>query len=68
MVFKVVSGVSANGKSSSELWSSSETINENISEAMNIDSLFRAHYKNRFVPNCVLVSHDKFSLLCIVDL
>ncbi|RMX59367.1 hypothetical protein pdam_00016365 [Pocillopora damicornis] len=51
MVFKVVSGVSANGKSSSQLWSSPETINENRSEALNIDSSFREHYKNRFVPN-----------------
>ena len=62
MVFKVVSGVSANGKSSSELWSSSETINENISEAMNIDSSFRAHYKNRFVPNWHLVRPKEVSL------
>nr|XP_058942362.1 uncharacterized protein LOC131770666 [Pocillopora verrucosa] len=51
MVFKVVSGVSANGRSSSQLWSSSETINEDRSKALNIDSSFRAHYKNRFVPN-----------------
>ncbi|CAH3146014.1 unnamed protein product, partial [Pocillopora meandrina] len=51
MVFKVVSGVSANGRSISQLWFSSETINENRSEALNIDSSFKEHYKNRFVPN-----------------
>ena len=51
MVFKVVSGISANGRSISQLWFSSETINENRSEALNIDSSLREHYKNRFVPN-----------------
>lgn len=55
MVFKVVSNVSANGKSSSQMWSSSETINENTSEALNIASSFRGHYQNRFVPNWHLV-------------
>ena len=73
MVFKVVSNVSANGKSSSQMWSSSETINENRSEVLNIDSSFGGHYQNRFVPNWHLVkpkevslsfkiAHDKFSL------
>lgn len=73
MVFKVVSNVSANGKSSPQMWSSSETINENTSEALNINSSFGGHYQNRFVPNWHLVkpkevnlsfkiAHDKFSL------
>ena len=62
MVFKVVSGVSANGKSSSQLWSSPETINENRSEALNIDSSFREHYKNRFVPNWHLAKPKEVGL------
>ena len=51
MVFKVVSGASANVGKTSQLWSSSETINENKRDALNVKSSFRAHYKNRFVPN-----------------
>ena len=62
MVFKVVSGVSANGRSISQLWFSSETINENRSEALNIDSSFREHYKNRFVPNWHLAKPKEVSL------
>ena len=62
MVFKVVSNVSADGKSSSQMWSSSETINENTSEALNIDSSFRGHYQNRFVPNWHLVKPKEVSL------
>ena len=62
MVFKVVSGVSVNGSSISQLWFSSETINENRSEALNIDSSFKEHYKNRFVPNWHLAKPKEVSL------
>ena len=62
MVFKVVSGVSANGSSSSQLWSSSETINENEREALNVNSSFRAHYKNLFVPNWRTIDPKEVSL------
>ena len=63
MVFKVVSGVSANGSSSSQLWSSSETINENKRETLNVNSSLRAHYKNRFVPNWRTVDPKEVSLI-----
>ncbi|KAJ7333198.1 Saccharopine dehydrogenase [Desmophyllum pertusum] len=48
MLFKVVSGVSADIY---QLWSSSDTLNEDKTEALNVNSSFRRHYKNRLVPN-----------------
>lgn len=46
MVFKVVSGVSADIY---QLWSSADTLNENEIEALNINSLLEEHYKNSLV-------------------
>ena len=48
MVFKVVSGVAADIY---QLWTSADSFNENKTEALNISSSFRGHYKNRFVQN-----------------
>ena len=53
MVFKVVSGVSADIY---QLWMSADSLNENNSDALNVNSSFKAHYKNRFVPNWQTVS------------
>jgi len=59
MVFKVVSGVSADIY---QLWTSAETLNENKTEALNVNSSFKAHYKNRFVQNWQTVSPRKVGL------
>ena len=48
MVFKHVSGVSAD---TYQLWTSADSLNENKTEALNVNSSFKAHYKNRFVKN-----------------
>ncbi|XP_078381760.1 uncharacterized protein LOC144664478 isoform X3 [Oculina patagonica] len=48
MVFKLVSGVSADVY---QLWSSEDSLNENNAEALNVISSLREHYKNRFVQN-----------------
>ena len=48
MVFKVVSGVSADIY---QLWKSADSLNENKTEALNVDSLFKGHYKNRLLQN-----------------
>jgi len=48
MVFKLVSGVSADIY---QLWTSANSLNENKTEALNINSSFKGHYKNRFVQN-----------------
>jgi len=59
MVFKVVSGVTADIY---QLWTSAETLNENKTEALNVNSSFKAHYKNRFVQNWQTVSHREVGL------
>lgn len=59
MVFKVVSGVSADIY---QLWTSAETLNENKTEALNVNSSFEAHYKNRFVQNWQYVSPREVGL------
>ena len=48
MVFKVVSSVSADKY---KLWTSADSLNENKTEALNVKSSFRVHYKSRFVLN-----------------
>ena len=48
MVFKHVSGISADIY---QLWTSAESLNENKTDALNVNSLFKRHYKNRFVQN-----------------
>ena len=48
MVFKHVSGVSGDIY---QLWTSADSLNENKTEALNVNSLFSGHYKNRFVQN-----------------
>ena len=48
MVFKLVSGVSADIY---QLWTSADSLNENKTEALNVKSSFKGHYKNRFVQN-----------------
>ncbi|KAL9965638.1 hypothetical protein ACROYT_G029468 [Oculina patagonica] len=48
MVFKMVSGVSADVY---QLWSSANSSNENKTEALNVNSSFKEHYKNRLVLN-----------------
>ena len=48
MVFKHVSGVSADIY---QLWTSADSLNENKTEALNVNSSFKGHYKNRFVQN-----------------
>lgn len=50
MVFKVVSGAPTNVYIY-QLWSSADTLNENKTEALNANSSFKAHYKNRLVQN-----------------
>ncbi|XP_078381756.1 uncharacterized protein LOC144664477 isoform X2 [Oculina patagonica] len=50
MVFKVVSGAPSNVYIY-QLWSSSDSLNENKTEALNTNSSFKAHYKNRLVQN-----------------
>ncbi len=48
MVFKVVSNVSADIY---QLWSSAYSLNEKKTEALNVNSSFKAHYKNRLILN-----------------
>ena len=48
MIFKLVSGVSANIY---QLWTSADSLNENETEALNVNPSFKEHYKNRFVQN-----------------
>ncbi|XP_078381763.1 uncharacterized protein LOC144664479 isoform X2 [Oculina patagonica] len=48
MVFKMVSGVSADIY---QLWSSAYSLNENKTVALNVNLLPKEHYKNRFVQN-----------------
>jgi len=59
MVFKVVSGVTADIY---QLWTSAETLNENKTEALNVNSSFKAHYKNRFVQNWQTVNPPEVGL------
>lgn len=59
MVFKVVSGVSADIY---QLWSSAYSLNEYKTEALNVNSSFKAHYKNRFVLNWQAVSPQEVGL------
>ena len=56
MVFKVVSGVSANIY---QLWTSADSLNEDKTEALNVKSSFKAHYKNRFVLNWQTANHKE---------
>jgi len=48
MVFKVVSGIPADIY---QLWTSADSLNENKTEALNVNSSVKGHYKNRFVQN-----------------
>ena len=48
MVFKVVSGVSADIY---QLWLAAHSLNENKTEALNTNSSLKQHYKNRLVQN-----------------
>ena len=48
MVFKLVSGVPADIY---QLWTSADPFNEDKTEALNVNSSFKGHYKNRFVQN-----------------
>ena len=48
MVFKVVSGVSADVY---QLWSSSDSLNEHKTDALNVNSSLKEHYKNRLIDN-----------------
>ena len=48
MVFKHVSGVSADIY---QLWTSADSLNENKTEALNVNSSLKGNYKNRFVEN-----------------
>lgn len=48
MVFKLVSGVPADIY---QLWTSANSLHENEREALNINSSYKGHYKNRFVQN-----------------
>ena len=50
MVFKVVSGAPFDVYIY-QLWLSADTLNENKTEALNTNSSYRAHYKNRLVQN-----------------
>ena len=52
MVFKVVSSLSTDIP---QLWSSADTLNENKTEVLNINSSVKEHYKNRLVQNWVAV-------------
>lgn len=47
MIFKVVGGVAPN--TIDQLWSSPDTLAENIDEALDTTSKYQGHYKNRIV-------------------
>ena len=49
MIFKVVGGVSSHVID--ELWSSSDTLAEDIDAALDTTSTHQGHYKNRIVQN-----------------
>ncbi|KAL9965640.1 hypothetical protein ACROYT_G029471 [Oculina patagonica] len=72
MVFKLVSGVSADIY---QLWTSADSLNENNREALNVNSSLKEHYKNRLVQNWqsanltearVVLYSDKAEVLSIV--
>ena len=54
MVFKVVSNLSTDIY---QLWSSSDSLNENKTEALNTNSLLKEHYKNHLVQNWQAANH-----------
>ena len=49
MIFKVVGGILP--YTIDELWSSSETLTENVDTALDTTSTYQGHYKNRIVQN-----------------
>lgn len=49
MIFKVVGGVTSH--LIDQLWSSSDTLAEDIDAALDTTSARQGHYKNRFVQN-----------------
>lgn len=48
MVFKFVGGITAS-PTSYQLWTSSNTLAENVDAALDTSSTYRGHYKNRIV-------------------
>lgn len=49
MIFKVIGGVASH--TIDDLWSSSETLAENVDVALDTTSTYKDHYKNRIVLN-----------------
>ena len=49
MVFKIASGVS--NKLVWDVYSSSETANENVTAALDVTNQYQDHYKNRVILN-----------------
>ena len=49
MVFKVVGGVSS--LAGDQLWTSSDIVNANVAEALDITSTYKGNYKNRIVQS-----------------
>lgn len=49
MIFKVVGGVAL--PSIDQLWSSSDTLAEDMDAALDTTSTYQGHYKNRIVQN-----------------
>ena len=50
MVFKFVGG-NKGSRTSYQLWSSSDTLAENVEAALDTTSTYRGHYKNHIVQN-----------------
>ena len=59
MVFKVVSSLSTDIY---QLWSSSDSLNENKTEALNTNSLLKEHYKNHLVQNWQAANHKEVDI------
>jgi len=62
MIFKVVGGVSSHVID--ELWSSSDTLAENIDAALETTSTHQGHYKNRIVQNWQAFNPREVSRIC----
>ena len=59
MIFKVVGGVTSHGID--QLWSSSDTLAEDIDAALDTTSTHQGHYKNRIVLNWQTFNHQEVS-------
>ena len=49
MVFKIVGGVAP--ENVDDVWTSSDTVSENVNAALDVTTAHQGHYKNRIIQN-----------------